>query len=139
MSHPSRQRESRDGRQHDIPRSEWAVAALGLVLVLGCLGFLAWSGLAGGERDIRPILRVTAIEQQDERYLVRLKVTNGGAGAAAALRVTARLQRGQEVIEEAETEFQYLPGHSSREAGLFFRHDPRSLTLELAARSYQAP
>ena len=120
-------------------RWEWVAAAVGLVLVLACIGALAWLQLAGGHESVEPVVRVIAIERQGERHLVKLRVTNTGMGAAAALRVTGRLLRGDEVLEEAQTEFQYLPGRSSREAGLFFVQDPRQFELRLSADSYQKP
>ena len=58
---------------------------------------------------------------------------------AAALRVEGELRAGGTVVERSETEFQYVPGRSSREAGLLFQADPRRHTLQLHARSFQHP
>lgn len=67
----------------------------------------------------------------------------GGTLAArrfrAVLKVRGMLRQGDAVLGEADTEFDFLPGHSTREAGLFFRHDPRAHALDLVAVSYQQP
>lgn len=120
-------------------RWEWVAAAFGLLLVLASIGYLAWLQFAGGHEKVDPVVRVTSVERQEGRHLVRLRVTNAGRGAAAALRVTGRLSRDGRVVEEKATEFQHLPGRSSREAGLFFREDPKQFELTLSADSYQKP
>ena len=51
----------------------------------------------------------------------------------------AELREGDRVVEEAEIEFEHLAGHSSREAGLFFRNDPARMELSVSVKSYQRP
>jgi uncharacterized protein (TIGR02588 family) len=80
-----------------------------------------------------------SIEPQQGRFLVRVQAVNESRATAAALRVEGTLRRGSDLVERSELEFDYLPGRSSREGGLFFTADPRGLQLELAARSYRAP
>lgn len=130
----------KDPREEAPPAPwEWAVAALGAVLVAGTLLFLVTAALRGGDMPPSPELRVVAIHQQDTRFLVQVQARNRGEAPAANLRIRGVLKDGEREVEEAETEFQYVPGGSSREAGLFFATDPRRLRLELSARSYQQP
>lgn len=127
-------------RQEEAPSAwEWLAAAIGLVLLLGSLGYLAYDAATGNGEAPAPTVRVTGIEAQGQHFLVRLQVMNASRGTAADLRVEGELRRGAEVVERSETEFAWLPGRSAREAGLFFRHDPRALELVLMARSYQQP
>lgn len=143
--HPSHDRRRHAGEPSpsagEAPPSfwEWVAAAVGLVLLLGSIAFLlhdAWSG-DGGPPE--PGIRILAIEPQEGRFLVRVRVSNLSRETAAALRVQGELRRGGELVERSEMELDYLPGRSSREGGLFFREDPRALQLMLSARSYQNP
>jgi uncharacterized protein (TIGR02588 family) len=127
-------------RQEAAPSAwEWLVAGIGLALLVGSLGYLVHDALVDEGRSPAPAVRVTGIEAQGGRYLVRLQVGNESRATAADLRVEGELRRGAEVVERSETEFAYLPGRSVREGGLYFRQDPRSFELVLSARSYQKP
>ena len=119
--------------------SEWIAAAIGLLLLLSSVGYLLHDAFDGEERPPAPLVRVVAVEPQADRYLVRLRVFNESKVTASALRIEGELKRGNEVVERSELEFQHVPGRSSREGGLFFTQDPRTLQLVLSARSYQLP
>jgi uncharacterized protein (TIGR02588 family) len=121
------------------PLSEWLVAAIGLLLLLASVGYLLYDGNGGGAQPPAPAMRLLGVEPQGGRFLVRVQAVNESRTTAAALRVEGTLKRGTELVERSELEFDYLPGHSSREGGMFFTTDPRGLRLELAARSYRAP
>ena len=120
------------------PLSEWIVAAIGLALLLASIGYLLHDG-NGHSQPPAPVLRVLAVEPLQGRFLVRVQAVNESRTTAAALRVEGTLKRGAELVERSEIEFDYLPGRSTREGGLFFTADPRALQLEVAARSYRAP
>lgn len=122
-----------------ISRWEWFSAAVGLVIVLATLGTLLWLAATQEEDSVQPVLQATAIEQQGDRFRVHIRAHNAGSAPAAALRVTAQLRSGGQVLEEAEAELQYLPGHSTREASVFFRRDPRGAELILVPRGYEKP
>jgi uncharacterized protein (TIGR02588 family) len=135
---PAGEREQ-GGPEPPPPPLEWAVAALGLLLLLASVGYLvldAWRAEGGAPA---PAVRVTAIERQAGRFLVRFSVRNESSEAAANLRVSGELRDGANVVETSETEFQFVPGRSQREGGLFFSRDPGTFQLDLAARSYQKP
>lgn len=136
QQHPHPQRA---GPGDTEPVSEWIAAAVGLLILLASIGGLAWTALADGHALVDPVARVASVERRGERFHVRLQVHNRGGAPAAALRVVAQLRDGERVVEEAETEFEHVAGHSSREAGLFFRNDPSRLALSLAVQSYQRP
>lgn len=121
------------------PLSEWIAAAFGLLLLLGCTGFLLYDALTGDHQPPSPAVRITGIEAQDGRFLVRLRVVNQSRETASGLRIEGELRRGPEVVERSAMDLDYLPGRSSREGGLFFREDPRTLQLVVSPRSYQQP
>lgn len=127
------------GTGDNEPLSEWIAAAIGGLILLASIAGLVWTALADGHQLVDPVARVASVERRGERFHVQLQVHNRGGAPAAALRVVAQLRDGDRVVEEAETEFEHLAGHSSREAGLFFRNDPARLALSLAVQSYQRP
>jgi uncharacterized protein (TIGR02588 family) len=137
---PGRQEEA-TRQPEEVPPStaEWIVAAIGLLLVLASLVYLVWHGSAEQEGTPQPALQVVGVQAQDGRFLVLLRVHNRGRATAAGLRVTGELRRGQEVVERSETDFDYLPGESSREGGLFFSRDPRTFELVVNPASFQRP
>ena len=120
------------------PWSEWLVAGIGLVLLLASVGYLLYDG-NGASQPPAPVIRMLSVEPLQGRFLVRVQAVNESRATAASLRVEGTLKRGGEVVERSELEFDYLPGRSTREGGLFFTADPRGLQMELAARSYRKP
>lgn len=127
------------GEEPPPPLAEWLFAALGLFLVVGSIVYLLVHEWTTEDRPPDPVIQIIGIERQGERFVVRLQVRNRSRTTAANLRIEGDLMRGDQRIERSETEFAFLPGGSAREAGLFFRNDPRQWRLELSARSYQEP
>jgi uncharacterized protein (TIGR02588 family) len=121
------------------PFWEWVVAGIGTLLLLSALAFFAYEALQQDEGPPQPVVRVTSIDRQGSGYTVRLQVHNAGRSTAANLRVAGVLVQDGKELERSDTEFQYLPGRSSREAGLFFTRDPRQHALQVRAESYQEP
>lgn len=132
-------REQREDRREPPPPFwEWVVAALGAVLVLASVAYLL---LQAREEASPPLPRVQVVDvvPQGGQFLVRLRIRNAGRQTAAALRLEGELRRGDVVLERSEADLDYLPGESSREAGLFFEHDPRQGQLAIRPRSYRTP
>lgn len=120
-------------------RLEWLVAALSLVLVLGTVGFLFYQALFGETTPPDISLQVVAIVPSSGGYLVTVQAQNRGGETAAELVVEGELLSAGETLETSELTFEFVPAHSSREGGLFFRHDPAGGRLELRAKSYREP
>lgn len=121
------------------PFWEWVVAGIGAVLLVATLAFLGHQALQPREEAPVPAVTVLGIEQQAAGFVVRLKVRNEARTTAADLRVAGVLRQDGRELERSDTEFQFVPGRSSREGGLFFTRDPRRHALEVRAESYQKP
>lgn len=146
-SEPDDRRSNRDGdgpsRDPAAQGGSWmwepVTAFIGATLVLGLVAFLAYQAVFG--QDVPPdlVLRQGATAPNGEDYLVEILAHNRGDETAAQVKITGRLKQDETVVEEAEFTLDYVPPHSERGGGLFFRHDPRRLTLELAATGYAQP
>lgn len=121
------------------PVAERITAWIGLVLVLGVVGYLLYEGLGAGTAPPDIELRRGLIYPRPQDYLVEVRAHNRGDETAAQVKIIATLKQGETVVEEAEFTLDYVPPHSERGGGLFFRHDPRRFTLELAATGYAQP
>lgn len=117
---------------------EWVVAGLGLVLVLGTVGFMLVQAFSGGDAPPRITLRVLEVRASGDGFLVRLEAHNSGDDAAAELGVEGTVTRGGRTVETSDTTFDFVPADSVREGGLFFSDDPRG-GLSLRAVGFREP
>ncbi|MEN9933609.1 MAG: hypothetical protein RLZZ387_188 [Chloroflexota bacterium] len=103
---------------------EWSVFAVGLALIVGAAGFLAYEGLSGGEKT--PLLAVEhgAARRAGEHFIVPVTVTNDGDETAEAVQVEVALERGGVELERAAFVLEFVPRASSGEGYAVFRSDP---------------
>lgn len=134
-----RRQAGEDAREEAPPFWEWVVAGIGLLLLLASLAYLGYHALQGPQSPPAPRIELLGVHAQEGRFLVRVRVRNAGGQTAAGLKLSGELRQGTETLEQSEAELDYLPGGSSREAGLFFTRDPRGVQLELSAQGYQKP
>lgn len=135
----ARQQAGQDVHEEPPPFWEWVVAGVGLVLLLASLAYLGFHALQGPQTPPAPRIELLGVHGQEGQFLARIRVRNQGTQTAAGLTVAGTLKQGDQTLEESETELDYLPGGSSREAGLFFTRDPRTAQLELSAKGYRKP
>ena len=120
---------------------EWTVFALGLVLVIGTIGYLTFDAVTG--RSTPPRLEVHLGEPQrirtsdGEQFLVPVAVTNGGTKTAEGVQVEVTLERANQEPEEAGFEIPFMPRHSTRQGGVTFRSDPRKGRLQTRILGYE--
>jgi uncharacterized protein (TIGR02588 family) len=136
-----RQPEARPERPPGAAASkwEWVTGAVGLLLVLGTAGFIAYSAL-GSEPSVPDVtIAHVATERTAGGYVVRFRARNSSSATAAGLSISGELSDGTAVVETSEIVLDYLPGHAKRLGGLIFRNDPAGYELKLEARGYVDP
>lgn len=123
----------------DTPLIEWCVAILGLLLVLGAVGYLLYHAVYGEASPPDVAVHVEAVTETSTGFLVKFRAVNQGGTTAEGVIVQGTLRRGNESAENSQTTIDYLPSHSVRKGGLFFTQDPRKLELQVRAFGYQEP
>ena len=118
---------------------EWIIAAIGLAILVGVIGFLLWHAMQDRGHPPSLVLAVEAVAAMQDGYVVEIIVTNEGDKTAAAVTILGQLMEGDTVVEEREMTLDYVPPKSARRGGLFFTHDPAAYTLTLAPVGYQQP
>jgi uncharacterized protein (TIGR02588 family) len=123
----------------EAPLWMWGIGLLGLILILGSIGFALYEAIAGDSSPPNVTVQVEAILPVQNGFLVEFRVINEGGTTAAGLMVEGELRNGAEVVETSDTTIDYLPSHSERAGGLFFTQDPRQYELQLRAKGYETP
>lgn len=121
------------------PLWERVIAGIGLLLVLGSLGFLMLQGIWGDKSPPDVVLELVRVGDNGNDYLVQFKARNEGGQTAAEVRVTATLVRSGQVVEATEVTLDYVPAGSEQQGGFYFSSDPREGQLELKASGYLIP
>ena len=143
MSAPSRPKDTGDdkvgAKRPASSRWEWVAAILGLVIVAAIVGYLVYFGVSEHGRIPAIDIQVVDIHSTPAGHVVRFRVINRGGATAAALRITGELREGDTVLEDADTELDYVPPHSERTANLVFKADPAKRILEIRPTSFTDP
>lgn len=127
-----------DPVRETTPLLEWGVGLLGLIMVLGTVGFLIYKGLESEAPYPDVEVRVVDIQAQRNGYLVAFEARNRGGETAQGVLVRGRLQT-PNGVETSEVRLDYVPAGSVRNGGLFFRDDPRGRPLAVHAEGYMQP
>ena len=122
-----------------IPIWEWIVAAFGLVIVTGVLGFLLYETLGGNQLPPDVRLSVDSVARTGNGYLVKITAVNDGGSTAEGVIIEGQLKNGSDLVERSETTLDYLPPQSKKKAGLFFMKDPRQFELQVRPFGYEEP
>lgn len=122
-----------------IPWSEWAVAAVGSVLVLGVILYMAYLALTehGAPPDIS--LAIERVHPASGGYLAEIVAVNSGGTTAADVTIEAVMKHRGRDIESRQLMFDFLPMHSERTAGIVFERDPGEFQVELRVLSHREP
>lgn len=126
-------------RKDEPPFWERVVAFLGLLLVLGSLGFLFYEGIWGDHSPPDLIVEREQIMDSGADYLVKFRARNVGGETAAKVTITGTLTRNGQPLERTDTTLDYIPAGSEEYGGLYFSNDPRVGKLKLSASGYQLP
>jgi uncharacterized protein (TIGR02588 family) len=122
-----------------LPAGEWIGAGIGAVLLLGAIGYLAREGFRREPGVPDPRFRVQEIRKTGAGYLILFQARNAGTGTAQDLKVVARLDCGDAIIETGETNLQYLPPTSTVTGGIYFGRDPGRCALRFRPEGYTEP
>lgn len=122
------------------PPLEWIAAAIGLLLTLAVLGALGWES-ANGSGDSPPVIEVSVdrITATPVGYVVEVELHNHASATAAAVEVQGELTKADGTVATSATTIDYVPGESTRNAGLLFEDDPRRHRLEVRALGFSEP
>lgn len=124
---------------NDAPFWMWGIGLLGLLFVLGSIGFMLYEAIAGDSSPPDVIVEIDSILPARNGFLVEFRAINEGGRAAAGLTVEGELRNGAQIVETSDSTIEYVPSHSEREGGLFFTLDPREYDLQLRAKGYETP
>src|SRR5690606_35009510 len=83
-------------KSQPIPPAEWVVAAVGLILTLGLLGFLLRSALDGPRRPPDISVAVDSVVQQNSGWLAFVTATNAGDATAADVTLEGAIDGGSQ-------------------------------------------
>ncbi|MET0427358.1 MAG: hypothetical protein ABW026_02565 [Microvirga sp.] len=143
MSAPSRPKDRSDDKdctKHPASSPwEWVAAAAGLAIVAAIVGYLVYFGVSEHGRIPAIEIRVMETQATPAGHVVRIRVVNRGGATAAALRIKGELREGDAVVEDADTEIDYVPPHSERTASLVFKADPATRVIEIRPTSFTDP
>lgn len=117
---------------------EWAVFAVGLVLVVAVLGYLTYSGASMGDQPPEIEVRLGTPEQRQFNFIVPVTVVNHGDETAASLRIEVVMQGNGEQAR-GELDIPFLPRHAKRDGWVTFDQDPRTSQLKARVLGYQKP
>ena len=132
-----RERDTRPGAA--TSKWEWVAGAVGLVLVLGAIGFIAYNALTAEPSVPAVTVEHVGTERNPGGYVVEFRARNSGPSTAASLTISGTLHDGSTEIERSEVMHDYLPPRGERQGGLIFQTDPVRHELRLAAEGYVDP
>jgi uncharacterized protein (TIGR02588 family) len=124
-----------DGSDGGSSAGEYAVGALGGLLVMGLVAFLLYQAIV---RDSSPevSVEVTRVEAAGAGYAVHIEVRNDGGTTAEGVMVSGQLTRQGRQVGQASTTVSYVPPDSMRTATLVFSEDPRDGRLTVGVQGY---
>ena len=132
-----RERETRPGAV--TSKWEWVAGAVGLVLVLGAIGFITYNALSTDPSVPAVTVEHVGTERTRGGYVVEFRARNSGPSTAASLTISGKLYDGSDEIEASEVTLDYLPPRGERQGGLIFQADPAGHELRLEAEGYVDP
>jgi uncharacterized protein (TIGR02588 family) len=117
---------------------EWAVFAVGLALVCGVLGFLAYDGATTADAPAEFHIEIGRHERRGDGYHVPVRLTNRGGETAEGVHVEVVLEAAGQT-ERGEFVVAFLPRGGTREASVTFHTDPAAGRLRARVLGYERP
>jgi uncharacterized protein (TIGR02588 family) len=130
---------AREGGRLQAPLSEWIVASVSTLLVLGMLFYLLSEGIRRPQQPAALVIRTDSIVEAPAGYLVMITLRNDGGETAANVLVHAEVASGAQKVEESEVTVDYVPVAAERSASLQFTNDPRQHRLTVRISGFMPP
>ncbi len=118
---------------------EWLVFAIGLGLVTGVIGYLAFAAVTLGSAPPDIKIQLGTPQPEGEYFRVPVSVRNDGDQTAEAVHIEVVLNEDKATEETASFETAFLPRHSSRNGAVTFQTDPRNGKLKARVLGYEKP
>ncbi|HEY0077304.1 MAG TPA: hypothetical protein VGB73_01570 [Pyrinomonadaceae bacterium] len=118
---------------------EWSVFAVGLVLVLFTLGYLAYVGATMGDEPPNIEVRLGTPERRPHNFIVPVALVNHGDQTAESVTVEVVLESEGQQKERGELVVAFLPRRATHEGWVAFNQDPRTGELKARVLGYGKP
>jgi uncharacterized protein (TIGR02588 family) len=122
-----------------VPWLEWLASGVGLFLVLSVFGVIGWQVFNDATTPPAITVEVENVAPVQGGYRVLFRARNNAGEAAAQVEIEGTLSATGTEPETSQVVLDYIPGHSARQGGLFFTHDPRSGALAIHATGFAKP
>lgn len=134
-----KQSKQENNETRETPFLEWVFAVIGLLLVVGVVGFLIYeiSTDEGKPPDLN--VKIEQIIPNEKGFLVKFALENTGDETAADVTVEGEIKKGNESLEKGDVTIDYVPSHSEKKGGMFFAEDPRQGDFKIRAKGFNEP
>lgn len=136
---PHNTQDTGPGKGRSSSLVEMVVGALGALVVLSALTFLAYEAVSVHDSAVQLSTSVTGVERVDGQYVVHFRVDNTGGTTAESVHVTGELTRGGEPVQTVTSVLAYVPEGSSRRGATVFTENPHDGDLTVWASSFRNP
>jgi uncharacterized protein (TIGR02588 family) len=130
---------TRSRTRNGIPPIEWVTGGIGLVIVLGTLGFIGYEAVVGGPEAPHLSVAIETSGPAVSGFSATVVVRNESRQAAAEVLVEGVLRSRDGGEERSEVRLDYVPGLSSRRATLVFPAPPGEGGVSVRIVGYTTP
>jgi uncharacterized protein (TIGR02588 family) len=130
---------TRSRTRNGIPTIEWVTGGVGLAIVLGTLGFIAYEAFVGGPEAPHLTVAVETSGAAASGFSATVVVRNESRQAAAEVLVEGVLRSREGGEKRSEVRLDYVPGLSSRRATLVFPAPPDEGGVSIRIVGYTTP
>ena len=119
---------------------EWIIFAVGLVLVIGTLGYLLYDATTISQAPPNIEVQLGETQPQGQSFLVPVIATNKGQQTAETVQIEVVLEKDGKEAESAELEIQFLPRGAKRSGWVTFETDPSTVEkIKTRAVGFEKP
>lgn len=129
-------------RHSEAKEPHWIEWATGMVSALVVVAMIAWVGYkAWTDEDMQPEFSIAITERRpvEGGYRVAFEISNKATVTAAAVTVRGEIVDGDNVVEDAEVTFDYVPAQSKSSGAILFSQDPGAREVRVRAVGYTDP